>query len=315
VHVTQPDGSVAATPIVEVKNLNSIRGVERALKYEAQRQANELRDKLAAGEWRLGPAGDTGVRRVQAQKSDGTWADVAKTTAGWDDDRGRTNVQRRKEEASDYRYFPDPDLVPVAVDAAWLAGIRDSLGELPARQRSRLRGQYGLSVYDADVLTRQGRGVVAYFEEAATACGDAKAACNWITNKLLASVKDADLDGKGAGEVPFPVSAAALAELIGEQKALGLTKQVAEQVFDTMLADGLGAKQAVAKLGIQAVDAGELVEIVRQAIADNPKAVEDYKKGKTAAAQRIKGAVMKATKGTAKPDVVDRVLAEELAKV
>src|SRR5262249_41812081 len=150
VHVPQSDGSFAATPIVEIKNLNSFRGVERALKYEAQRQYEQFqRDGKKLGE-------------------------VAKATAGWDDARGVTVIQRRKEEASDYRYFPDPDLVPVVVDDARQERTRASLGELPAAQRARLQRDYGLSAYDAGVLTREGRPLVAYFEETARLSGDAK---------------------------------------------------------------------------------------------------------------------------------------------
>src|SRR4029079_7774854 len=99
--------------------------------------------------------------------------------------RGVTNIQRRKEEASDYRYFPDPDLVPVQVDAAWKERVRAGLGELPAAQLQRLQSQYGLSAYDAEVLSRQGRAFVAYFEEVARLSGDPKAACNWTTNQVL----------------------------------------------------------------------------------------------------------------------------------
>src|SRR5437660_1453194 len=126
----------AATPIVEVKNLNSFRAVERAMKYEAERQYEEF------------------------QKTGQRLGDVPKATAGWDDVRGVTRIQRRKEEASDYRYFPEPDLVPVAVDQAWLERVRAGLGELPAAQRQRLQGQYALSAYDADVITGQGRAFV-----------------------------------------------------------------------------------------------------------------------------------------------------------
>src|SRR5437588_11069282 len=145
VHIPKPDGSVAATPIVEVKNLNSFRAVERATKYEAQRQYEQFRQD--GKKW-----GDPGVE---------------KATAGWDDARGVTLMQRRKEEASDYRYFPEPDLVPVAVDEAWQARVRAGLGELPAVLRQRLGVQYHLSAYDADVITRQGRDFAAYFEDVA----------------------------------------------------------------------------------------------------------------------------------------------------
>jgi aspartyl-tRNA(Asn)/glutamyl-tRNA(Gln) amidotransferase subunit B len=276
VHIPQADQSVAATPLVEVKNLNSFRAVERAIAYEAERQYEEF------------------------QKTGQRFGDVPKATAGWDDARGVTRIQRRKEEASDYRYFPEPDLVPVQIDDAWLQRIQSELGELPLAQRQRLGSQHGLSVYDADVLVHQGRELVAYFEEVAAACGDAKAACNWILNKLL--------------QTTTRPAAGSLAELITQQKAMGLTKQITEQVLDTMMSEGLDAQAAIAKLGIAAVDDTKLLEIIRKAIADNPKSVEDYKKGKTAAAQRIKGAVMRETKGAVKPDVVDRVMAEELAK-
>ena len=285
IHVPQPDGSVAATPIVEVKNLNSIRAIGSAMEYEAKRHYEQFRkDGLRLGQ-------------------------VAKTTAGWDENRGVTVVQRRKEEEADYRYFPEPDLVPVTVDEPALAQARTAMGELPALQRERLKTQYALSPYDAGVLTSQGRTVVAYFEAVAKDCGDAKAACNWISNKLLASAK-AD-----ANASPFALKAVDLAGLIVEQQKMGLTKAVAEEVFDLMLAEGLGPKEAIERKGIKAVEGGALVEIVRKAIAANPKAVADFKKGKAAAANSIKGAVMKETKGAAKPEVVQQILMEELAKV
>ena len=255
-------------------------------------------EKLESGEWRLGPDG-----KVQSRKRFGEWGPVSKATAGWDDNAGVTRVQRRKEEASDYRYFPEPDLVPVRVDEEWLNRVRAMLGELPAVQRARLKSQYGLSEYDAGVLTRQGRKIVAYFEELAAVTGDSKTSANWVINAVI-----------GASATGWAITVADLAGLIAEQKSLGLTKQVAEQVFETMRAGGIDAKAAIAKLGIKKVDEGQLAEIIKQAIADNPKSVEDYRKGKTAAMQRIKGAVMKATKGTAKPDLVDKLLAEELAK-
>src|SRR5204863_4685126 len=137
-----------ATPITEVKNLNSFRAVERAIKYEAQRQFEEF------------------------QKTGKKLGEVAKATAGWDENRGVTVVQRRKEEASDYRYFPEPDLVPVEVDEAWIERVRAGLGELPAVQRQRLQEQYHLSAYDAGVITSQGRAFTSYFEQAARLSGD-----------------------------------------------------------------------------------------------------------------------------------------------
>jgi aspartyl-tRNA(Asn)/glutamyl-tRNA(Gln) amidotransferase subunit B len=187
--------------------------------------------------------------------------------------------------------------------------VRQELGELPSEQRVRLQSAYGLSPYDAGVITGQGRALVAYFEDVAKRCGDAKAACNWITNQVLATLKERKLD---IGQ--FALSAAALAELISEQKAINLNKQMAGEVYARMLETGCPARDAIAQLGIKAVDGSALVEIVRRAIAGNPKAVADFKKGKAAAANSIKGAVMRETKGAARPDVVDRLVQEELQK-
>ncbi len=280
------DGGIAATPIVEIKNLNSFRAVERAIKHEAERQYDQYRKDGK----KLGAA--------------------PKTTAGWDDDRGITVVQRAKEAASDYRYFPDPDLVPIQVDGAWLDHARQALGELPAVQRRRLQSQYGLSAYDAQVLTGQGRAFVHYYEEAVRGCGDAKAVCNWTTNEVLRSLHERKLSIQD-----FPVSAPALAGLVQQVKTTGLNAQRAREVYARMLESGVSAEQASADLGFKVVgDEGQLRDIVRKAIAGNPKAVADFKKGKVKAADAIKGAVMRETKGLAKTELLQQLLAEELAK-
>jgi aspartyl-tRNA(Asn)/glutamyl-tRNA(Gln) amidotransferase subunit B len=287
IHIAAEGGKVAATPIVEVKNLNSFRAVERAMKYEAQRQFEEFRR--------------TGKKL----------GEVSKATAGWDDARGVTVVQRRKEEAADYRYFPEPDLVPVVVDDAWRERVCGGLGELPAAQRQRLQQQYGLSAYDAGVLAQQGRAFVAYFEEAAQQGGDAKAACNWMTNEVLQTLNERKMTIRD-----FPLPAVGLAELLQEVVTTGLNKQRAREVYAEMLAANSTAKAAIAKLGFQVVaDAGQLREIVRKAIAANAKAVADFKKGKTKAADAIKGAVMRETKGMAKTEMVQQLLLEELGKL
>jgi aspartyl-tRNA(Asn)/glutamyl-tRNA(Gln) amidotransferase subunit B len=284
-HIPQADGSVAATPIVEVKNLNSFRAVERSMKYEAERQYDAFQKdgrRLAPGE---------------------------KETAGWDETVGKTVVQRRKEEAADYRYFPEPDLVTVVVDEAWRNRIHADMGELPAAQRLRLARQYGLSEYDIGVLTQQGRATIAYFEDIARRCGDAKTACNWVANRVLASLKERKQEIQ-----EFPLTAERLAGLIAEQKASGLNKQAAEAVYNLMLESGETAEKAISQLGIKAVDAGALDEIVRRVVAANPKAIAEFKKGKTAAAQSFMGAVMRETKGAAKADVVQKLILEELQK-
>ena len=284
-HVFQPDGTVAATPIVEVKNLNSIRAVARALEHEAQRQY----DKFRADDKKLG--------------------EESKETRGWDETRGATFSQRRKEEVSDYRYFPEPDLVPVVVEAADLERARTEMGELPAQQRVRLAEQYGLSPYDAGVLTRQGRGLVHYFEEVARLCGDPKAASNWTTNQVLATLNERKQD-IGA----FALPPAHLADLIKVVRDSGLNIGRARDLYARMIEAGVTAGEAMEQLGIKPVgDADALREIVARAVAANPKAVADFKKGKTKAADAIKGAVMRETKGMAKMDLVQQLVAEALA--
>jgi aspartyl-tRNA(Asn)/glutamyl-tRNA(Gln) amidotransferase subunit B len=285
-HIPQADGTIAATPIVEVKNLNSFRAVERAMKYEAQRQYVEFQQ--------------TGKRL----------GEVSKATAGWDENRGITVVQRRKEEAADYRYFPEPDLVPVTVDQAWIDHIRGGMGELPAALRVRLQEQYSLSAYDADVITSQGRFFAGYFEEVARATGDAKAASNWMTNQVLQTLNERKQTIR-----EFPLSATVIADMICRIKDMSLNNQRARELYARMLETGSSAEKAINDLGFKVVaDKGQLAEIVRRAIAANPKAVADYKKGKTKAADAIKGAVMRETKGMAKTEMVQQIVMQELQK-
>ncbi len=310
IHVPQDDGSFIATPLVEVKNLNSFRGVERAMKYEAERQFGEYQRKLG-NEWIVDHTagrtfGDYTVLPI-GQMKNGQLIAVSKATAGWNERREVTEIQRRKEEAADYRYFPDPDLVPVKVDAAALDRVRAELGELPAVQRARLQTQFGLSPYDAGVLAHQGRALVAFFESVAAQGADPKEACNWIANDLLQTLNERKVTIRES-----PITAAALGELIQEVKTSGLNKQRAREVYAAMLT-GLGAKDAIAKLGFKVVaDEGQLLEIIRRAIAANPKAVADFEKGKTKAADAIKGAVMRETKGMAKMEQVQGLLLKEL---
>jgi aspartyl-tRNA(Asn)/glutamyl-tRNA(Gln) amidotransferase subunit B len=287
VHVPQADGTVAATPLVEIKNLNSFRAVGRAIRYEARRQY-EAFQKDPAG-YRFGK--------------------LLKTTAGWDDGRGRTEVQRHKEEAADYRYFPDPDLVPVTVTAEQVEAVRAEMGELPSQQRQRLQAEYGLSPYDAGVFTAKGRKMVAYFEAVAAAVGDGKAAANRIGDLVFPALAERKEEVEA-----FPVSAAAFADFL--KRTGPLTKQDRVDLFAHMLEHGVGAEAAMAATGIKprAFDEATLRAAVAAAIGANPQAVADVKKGKAAAANKIKGEVMKANKG-APSDVVQRLLEEELAKV
>ncbi|HZU38303.1 MAG TPA: Asp-tRNA(Asn)/Glu-tRNA(Gln) amidotransferase subunit GatB [Gemmataceae bacterium] len=284
IHVLQPDGATAATPIVEVKNLNSFRAVERAIRYEAKRQYDEF------------------------QRTGQRMGEVSKATAGWDEDRGVTIIQRRKEEAADYRYFPEPDLVPVRVSAEELAQVRASLGELPAAQRVRLQQDYALTAKDVDVLIQQGRPFVAYFEEVARRAGDAKEANNWVTNEVLRTLNERKLSIKD-----FPLSAEALAGLIRQRSQTGLNMQRTREVFARMLETGSSAEQAIKELGFEVIaDESRLRDLVRKAIAANAKAVADFKKGKLKAADAIKGAVMRETRGMARTELVQQILLDEL---
>jgi aspartyl-tRNA(Asn)/glutamyl-tRNA(Gln) amidotransferase subunit B len=277
----------AATPLIEVKNLNSFRAVERAITYEAQRQFEEFK------------------------KTGKKFGEVPKATAGWDDAQGVTVVQRRKEEASDYRYFPEPDLVPVEVDETWLERVRASMGELPAARRKRFQQQHGLSAYDAGVLVGQGHAFADYFEAVAQAAGDPKAASNWCTNQVLQVRNE-----KRLAIDHFPLKPAVLADLIGRIKKHNINAQRAREAFGQMVETGESAEAIIKKLGLDvSIDLNQLRELVKKAIAANAKAVADVKAGKAKAIDALVGFVMRETKGKAPTDEVRKLMAEELGKV
>jgi aspartyl-tRNA(Asn)/glutamyl-tRNA(Gln) amidotransferase subunit B len=262
-HIDSPQGKVA-TPIVEIKNMNSFRAVERALDYEAPRQFNE---------WQ-----ETG--RVLGESP--------KQTRGWDDAAGITRAQRSKEESSDYRYFPDPDLVPVSFTADEVSHARESLGELPAALRNRLEVEYSLPTYDADVLVNQGQPVVEFFLAVADACQDGKAAANWITQDVLRVLKERNLAIE-----QLPVSGAALAEMIARIKSGELPGARARDVFQAMVDTGVGVDQAMSALGIASVDADEMVALCQRIVAANPKIAADVRSGKTQAIGALVGQAKK----------------------
>jgi aspartyl-tRNA(Asn)/glutamyl-tRNA(Gln) amidotransferase subunit B len=262
-HIDSHDGKVA-TPIVEIKNMNSFRAVERALDYEAERQWQE---------WQ-----ETG-RKL---------GDAPKQTRGWDDAAGVTRGQRSKEESSDYRYFPDPDLVPVTVDEEQVNAIRNDLGELPAALRRRLESSFRLSAYDADVLVNQGQTVVDYFLQVSEECGDGKAAANWVTQDVLRLMKEREIS---IGEVP--VRSGALADLIRKVKAGEIPSPRSREVFQVMADGGIDAVAAMQSIGIAAVDESELVALCEKLLAANPKTILDVKSGKV---QAIGGLIGQAKK-------------------
>jgi aspartyl-tRNA(Asn)/glutamyl-tRNA(Gln) amidotransferase subunit B len=262
-HIDSPQGAVA-TPIVEIKNMNSFRAVERALDYEAGRQ------------WRAW------------QETHQRLGDVPKQTRGWDDVAGLTRGQRSKEESSDYRYFPDPDLVPIVVSPAEIEAVRESLGELPAALRERLEQAPGLSPYDADVLVNQGRSVVDYFLEVAEGSGDAKAAANWVTQDVLRVLKERNVDIN-----QLPVPSAALADLIAKIRGGAIPSPRAREVFQAMLEQRVDAATAMESIGIAAVDESEMIALCEKLLAANPKTIADVRAGKTQAIGALIGQAKK----------------------
>lgn len=262
-HLDTDEGKVA-TPIVEIKNMNSFRAVERALDYEAERQYRV---------WQ-----ETGQKIGESPKQ----------TRGWDDAAGVTRGQRSKEESSDYRYFPDPDLAPITSTPEQVANAKAALGELPADLRKRLITEHSLSTYDADVLVNQGREVVSYFLEVVQHGGGAKAACNWVTQEILRSLKEREIS---IGE--FCVTAPHLAELIVSVADGKLPKSRSKEVFELMLDDGLEVASAIQKLGIEQVDESDLTALCQELLDANPKIVADVLSGKPQAVGALIGQAKK----------------------
>jgi aspartyl-tRNA(Asn)/glutamyl-tRNA(Gln) amidotransferase subunit B len=263
-HIPQSNGHTAKTPIVEIKNMNSFRAVERALTYEAARQYEV---------W---------------QQTKQEIGDVPKQTRGWDDEANVTRGQRHKEESSDYRYFPDPDLVPIAVPAERVPEVRESLGELPADLRRRLEVAYGIKMYDSDVLVNQGRPFVDYYVELAELIRDGQTAANWVTQDVLRVMNE-----RNSSIEQFPVRPPVLAELIKRVKAGDFDTSKAREIFAELLDGDKTIAQIVEAKGIRKVDETELVELCREIVAANPKIVADVKSGKLAAAASLIGQAKK----------------------
>jgi len=279
----RPRGASELGTKVEIKNLNSFRNVQRALEYEVQRQA----DALAAG------------RRIVQE------------TRLFDADRGTTRPMRSKEYAHDYRYFPEPDLVPLRLDPAWIASVRVTLPELPRARRQRFVSQYGLPAYDAEILT-QSRALAEYYEAAVRAHANAKGISNWVMTELLRELGGDD----EAALARSPIAPAALAALVRLIDDGTISGRIAKDVFARMLAGGGDPEAIVRREGLtQVADAGALEVLVDQAIAANPKAVADFKSGKAAAAKAFVGQVMKASGGKANPAIVDRLVQEKLSRI
>jgi aspartyl-tRNA(Asn)/glutamyl-tRNA(Gln) amidotransferase subunit B len=285
-HIHTPQGKIA-TPIVEIKNLNSFRYIERALAYEAKRQYEV---------WQ-----ETGRKMGDP----GTF----KQTRGWDDAKGVTFSQREKEESSDYRYFPDPDLCPVITPAADVDMVKSGMAELPAAIRQRLETTHGITPYDSDVIVAQGRTLVDYYEQVAKLAGDGKKAANWVTQEVLRVLNEQSWTLK-----EFPLTATALGELV--KLVIGGEIEItrAKEVFNDMVASRRSAAESMAALGIAKVDSSELEAICREIVAANPKIVADVKSGKQQAVGALVGQAKKKNPN-ANPNDVRRICLEIIEKL
>jgi aspartyl-tRNA(Asn)/glutamyl-tRNA(Gln) amidotransferase subunit B len=274
-----PAGSTKFGTRAEIKNVNSFKNVKDAIEYEFRRQ-------------------------VELVESGGK---VVQETRLWDAAAMRTESMRSKEEAHDYRYFPDPDLVPLKADPAWVAKLRGELPELPEARRARLAAAFGLSAYDAEVLVSD-KSLSAFFDAAMRGKGKefAKPLVNLITTELLGRLNK---DGLAIGQSPVtPAMMASLTELVVSNT---LSSKGAKDVFAKAYETREEPKALVEKLGLSQVsDEGQVLQWVKEALAANAQAAADLKAGKDAAAGRIVGAVMKLSKGKANPALVNKLIKE-----
>jgi aspartyl-tRNA(Asn)/glutamyl-tRNA(Gln) amidotransferase subunit B len=264
----------------EIKNLNSFKFMQQAIDFEVRWQIEQIED------------GHT----------------IQQATVLFDPDTGETRSMRTKEDAADYRYFPDPDLPPLMIDRAWVEKTRSEMSELPRVMAERFVREHGLSDYDAGQLT-QSKAVAAYFEATAKACGQAKLASNWVMGELS---KRLNADGKTIAD--SAVSAAQLGQLISRIADGTLSNNAARQVFDALwTGEGRDVDALIEAKGLkQMSDTGELDKIIDEVLAANAKNVEEYKAGNAKAFNALVGQAMKATKGKANPAQVNELLKNKL---
>jgi aspartyl-tRNA(Asn)/glutamyl-tRNA(Gln) amidotransferase subunit B len=281
----RPQGSTNLGIKIEIKNLNSFRAVEKALQYEIHRQS----ETLASG------------------------GHLVQETRLWDAEREVTRSMRSKESAHDYRYFPDPDLLPLTVSSEWVAEIKASLPELPAERRDRLMHEYGLPPYDAEVLTTR-KDVAEYYEAAVRAYPtNPKTVSNWVMDSVLRVVKDEKLDtGLKITRWPCPPDhLGALLTLISEGTISG---KLAKMVFAEMRASGKSPAAIIAEQGLTQVrDEDALAAQIDQVLAANPEKVAEYRAGREKLLQFFVGQVMRATQGKANPQTVNELLIKKLS--
>ncbi len=275
----RPMGETGFGTRTEIKNINSFRFVEKAINFEARRQRELLED---GGE-------------------------ITQETRLYDSARDETRPMRGKEVANDYRYFPEPDLLPVVIDDELIEQIRATLPELPDARRQRFAAEYGLSPYDADVLTAN-REMADYFERVAKACGDAKLAANWVSVELQALLNRESLEIAAS-----PISANNLATLIQRIKDGTISGKIAKTVFEQLASGEAGVDEIIEKQGLrQVTDSAEIEKLVAQVIAENAPQAQQFRNGKQQVLGYLVGQAMKLSKGKANPAQVNQLLREKL---
>ncbi len=274
-----------ATPIVEIKNMNSFRAIRSALSFEAQRQL---------AEWQ--------ARRPTLEAE-------GKSTRGYNDVTGETFPQRTKEAASDYRYFPEPDLKPIAISRSFVEALRARVGELPEAKRERLKSQYGLADFDAETLVVS-KPLSAYFEEAAAGYREPKKIANWILTEVRSVLNDRNIEIDRFPAKPEHIRA--LLEAVDDGTISG---KIAKEVFVEMASSGRAPREIIAAQGLsQIADEADLARIVDRVLAANEKSVADYNAGKDHALKFLMGQVMKESHGKANPIIATRLLKEHLSQ-
>lgn len=264
---------------VEIKNLNSFRALERAIEYEAKRQMEAIED----GE------------------------ELVQETRTWDEAKSVTRSMRSKEEAHDYRYFPEPDLPPLRIDQDWIATVSKSLPELPEQASQRLIDQHGLSQYDADLITQSPQ-ILQFFDETLKLHPDAKAVSNWMMGDLTRLLNQNGMEIQDAKIKPV-----LLAEMLNLLNEGTISGKMAKTVFEEMFASGQNPKTIIEEKGlVQISDADALLPLIDEIVNNNPKVLQDYKNGKEKAFGFFIGQIMKATRGQANPEMINKLLRERL---
>ena len=263
----------------EIKNLNSFKFMQQAIDFEVRWQIEQIEDGHA----------------------------IQQATVLFDPDTGETRAMRTKEDAADYRYFPDPDLPPLVIGRDWVARVQSEMTELPRVMAARFVADYQLPEYDATTLT-QSKGMAAYFEAAAKACGQAKLVSNWVMGEVSRR-----LNAGEAGIEHAPVSAAQLAAMIGRIADNTISNSAAKQVFDALWTEGGEVDAIIEAKGLKQMnDTGALEAIIDEVLAANPKNVEEFRAGNSKALNGLVGPIMKASKGKANPAQVNELLLKKL---